>query len=301
MNRIVSPHESVSLFLKEKRSDGLAAATLTSYQRSLAMFLETPDLPADVAELGPEHAIDFTATLTGRRRGLKPGAINAYQRPVWVWLNWLYLHRFCHTDITRRVHRYPVPAPKRRTASTSAKDLMLVAALDRKEHPYRNAAIVELLWASGPRRKEVAGILLEDVDLDRGVAWLRTTKGEHPRYIGVDMTACAAIERYLVRERGREPGPLFLARGRGAMTNNAIRCVIRSLAEAAGIEVSAHDFRRACAARLRREGMDIAHVMRQLGHKDETMTLIYSEQGESEASLNAYHARATGVRPIRRG
>lgn len=300
MNRSVTPHDSVALFLAQKRAEGLSVNTLVSYERSLRMFLDTPGLPADVGEIGPRDAITWTATLTDPGRGLKPGAVNAYQRPVWVWFRWLFDNGDVPIDIPRRVRRVKVTDPKRRTATQEERERLVTVALHQHEHPNRNAAIVEVLWATGIRRAELAALQLEDYDSEAGTLFVRWGKGGKPRLVGIDASARHAIERYIVRDRKRTPGPLFLGRKALPMTANAVRCVLRSLSERAKVDVSAHQFRRACAARLRREGMDLGHVMNHLGHNSPTMTLIYSKEGETEAAIAAYHKLDAGVRPLRK-
>ena len=97
-----------------------------------------------------------------------------------------------------------------------------------------------------------------------------------------------------------EPGALFIARLKQPMSRNAMRLTIASLAESAGVTAACHDFRRACAARLLREGVSADDVARQLGHTSITMTLIYGEEGRTERAIAAFHAADQGVRPMRK-
>lgn len=105
---------------------------------------------------------------------------------------------------------------------------------------------------------------------------------------------------YLKRERMKSAGPLFVQRQQRAMTANAITCVIRSLAESAGVECSAHDFRRACAARMLAAGAMPDVVQYQLGHKTAHLTMRYGHEARRDRSLEQYHALDQGVRPLRR-
>ncbi len=102
-----------------------------------------------------------------------------------------------------------------------------------------------------------------------------------------------------MRERGEGPGTLFVGRCGRDITRNALRLTVQSLARRAGVVVSAHDFRRACAARLLRDGMAADNVARILGHSP-AMTLMYGEEGRTERALKEFHALDAGVRPLRR-
>src|SRR5579863_2630621 len=81
----------------------------------------------------------------------------------------------------------------------------------------RDRAILELLYASGIRRAELAGIRLADVDLAERTIRV-TGKGNKERTVVINRTAAAAIEEYLrVRPRSSDPA-LFLGRTGSALT-----------------------------------------------------------------------------------
>jgi integrase len=138
-------------------------------------------------------------------------------------------------------------------------------------------------------------------DADAGTLRLwRHTKTNEERYCGVDAGARLALMQYLKRERKEAPGPLFVQRQKQPMSANAITCVIRSLAESAGVQCSAHDFRRACAARMLAAGAQPDVVQYQLGHRTATLTMQYGKEARRQRSLQEYHALDQGVRPLRR-
>ena len=80
----------------------------------------------------------------------------------------------------------------------------------------RDAAIMELFYASGMRRAEVAGVRLADVDLAERTIRV-TGKGNKERTVVINHTSAAAIEAYLrVRPQSADPVPLSGARRQGA-------------------------------------------------------------------------------------
>lgn len=284
-----APFDYLRLFLATKEAEGVRPVTLNWYRYAVLRFLDETET-ASLADLDAIRALDWVAKM--RARGLKPGAIRTYQSATWTWFRWLHDQGYLPEDIARKVKmtRRRDSETTRRTATAEMRDALLEVALDRAEHPRRNAALTWVLWSTGIRRNELSGVQLADMDLDAGTMRVRSTKNGKARLVGVGKQAILALHAYLIHERGTAPGPLFLARGGVGMTTNAIACAIESLAVSAGLTVTSHDFRRACAARLRAEGMDIASVMRQLGHSSPVMTLLYSEQGEDEAAVRAFHA-----------
>ncbi len=285
----------VALYLEWRAAEGLKPRTLAAYRAALDQFLGLA-LPDDVRELEPRHAVAFLASLQGR--GLKPGAAGTYQRAVWTWLRWLYDQDFVLVDISRKVKRVRVPEETvtRRTASEDALDRMVACAAARPEYPYRNVALLRLLWGTGVRRGELAAAELADIDIEHGTIAVRHSKTGRARIVGVDEVARVAALQYRVRERGDRPGPLFISRGGLALSSNAIRLLVQSLARSAGVTVSSHDFRRACAARMLRQGAPLDVVMHQLGHQSPRMSLTYGAEGRAERSVAEFH-RLDSQRP----
>jgi integrase len=139
---------------------------------------------------------------------------------------------------------------------------------------------------------------MDDYDDDAGTIWIPHTKTGEPRLIAVGAGARAAILRYLVDERGYAPGPLFLTRQKTRLTSDGMQSLIRSLAQSAERHASAHDFRRACAARLLEAGAQLDTVMDQLGHDSPAMSLLYGEAGRQRRSIASFHAIDKGLRRL---
>lgn len=267
------------------------------YAYHCGRFIAEADLPPDISQLSTAHLRAWSGIL--RERGLKPSAIHSYQTSVWTWCRWLYAQEeFGVGDITRRVKMAQVREEdvKRRTASQSTLRKLLIVAKDRSQNPRRNAAIIECLWSTGARRSELAACKLEDYDRTNGTLYLEHTKMGRPRRVAIEGSARRALDAYLIRERGEKPGALFTTKGGKPLTSYGIQTMLRSHAEAAGVEVSAHDFRRAASARWLKQGAPVDVVMSQLGHTDPGMTLIYGKEGREERSIRTIHDMDRGLR-----
>jgi integrase len=294
----ITTADAKRLFLIDKEDAGVRATSRAYYSYAIDRFISEA-APELVADLSTTHLRTWSAAM--RTRGLKPGAIHSYQSAVWTFVRWLYIQDdFGVPDITRKVQMIRVRPEeiKRRTASPGTKKKLLLVAKARPEHPRRNAALIEMLWATGTRRSELAACELRDYDDKAGTLRLRHTKTGVPRLIAVERSGRGALDSYIIRERGRAPGALFLGRGDAPLSSDGMQSAIRSLALGAGIEVSAHDFRRAAAARWLKAGAPLDVAMEQLGHSDPSMTLIYGAEGRQERSAGIIHELDAGVRPI---
>lgn len=146
----------------------------------------------------------------------------------------------------------------------------------------RNRAIVELLYATGVRVGELAGLDIDDLDPDRRT--LRVLgKGNKERTVPYGVPAALAVDDWLRRGRpllAREnSGPaLFLgARGR-RVDQRQVRELVNRLLEALG-DTSAsgpHALRHSAATHLLDGGADLRAVQEILGHSSLATTQIYT-------------------------
>lgn len=110
----------------------------------------------------------------------------------------------------------------------------------------RDLAILRLFMATGIRLAEMAGLQLDDVDLDERTA-IVTGKGRRTRIVRFDPETARALDRYLrVRDRergGRRPQLWLGEKGRGPLGATGIYQMLGPRAERLGIEVHPHQFR----------------------------------------------------------
>jgi len=101
----------------------------------------------------------------------------------------------------------------------------------------RDAAIIRLFTDTGMRLSELAGLSLDDLDLDTGTAAV-LGKGRRMRAYPFGAKTAQALDRYLrVRERGaRSTQALWLSeKGRGSMQSGGIAQMLKRRGLAAGI------------------------------------------------------------------
>lgn len=285
--RVDEVASAIERFLWQKQAEGCLDTTLSSYRWALAKFARDTGL-VELRQVTEDAVIAWSVSL--RTQGLKSGAINSTQRPVWTWLRWLFQRDLVSIDISRRVRKVPPRDVSRRTATVEVKEAMLAQVRRGRECPFRNAAIIEVLSGTGMRRGELVALDLASVDMPKGTITV-LGKGQKRRAIGMDDRTRDALRAYIAHERGHAPGPLFTSRDRQTrMTVGAVHLMFRGAQSALGVKCSPHDFRRAAAVALLGSGMREISAMHQLGHEGPEMLRMYARHGEEVRAIDEYHS-----------
>ena len=164
----------------------------------------------------------------------------------------------------------------------------------------RDAAIMEVLYATGIRVSELCGLDVDDLDEGRNTVRV-LGKGGRERTVPVGLPAVRAVAAW--KRAGRpalaQPGSgpaLFLgARGRRLDPRTARRVVHARLAAVAGVPDSGpHGLRHAAATHLLEGGADLRSVQEILGHASLASTQIYTHVSVERltAAYRQAHPRA---------
>lgn len=186
-----------------------------------------------------------------------------------------------------------VPIPKRQTRLprflTETEMLALLEERDRERGSpsrsraddmgtARDRALMELLYSSGLRRAEVAGLNVGDLDFLAGT--LRVFgKGSRERVVPVSTRALSCLREYLRRRAARAGSEPLFTNGRGGrLSADGVAFVVRRWIRAASFpkSVSAHVFRHSFATHLLNQGCDLRSVQEMLGHKNLATTQVYT-------------------------
>jgi site-specific recombinase XerD len=162
----------------------------------------------------------------------------------------------------------------------------------------RDAALLELLYATGMRISELASLTLDRVD--GAQRRLRVIgKGSKERELLFGEPAAAALRGYLSNGRpllaaraDRPTAAVFLNSGGGALSARGARLVVERWVTAAGTPASTspHTLRHTFATHLLEGGADLRTVQELLGHASLATTQIYTHL--SDASLRSAYRSA---------
>jgi site-specific recombinase XerD len=158
----------------------------------------------------------------------------------------------------------------------------------------RNLAIMELFYASGIRRAELAGIRLADVDLAERTIRV-TGKGNKQRTVVINHAAADAIDAYLRKRPNSPDESLFLGRGGKGLTPKHVWYIFREIRRVSGIQkhASPHTLRHSFATHLVENGVDLETVRELLGHESLATTGIYLQlaMGHKRRAYDEAHPR----------
>ena len=145
----------------------------------------------------------------------------------------------------------------------------------------RDRAVLELLYGSGLRVGEVAGLAVERVDLDRGRVLVRG-KGDKEREVPMSDFAIDALDAYLSGGRpamaGEDQRTMFFNRKGKPFSGRDIRAMVEQYAGRLlpGRRVTPHTLRHSFATHLLEGGADIRAVQELLGHASVATTQRYT-------------------------
>jgi integrase/recombinase XerC len=177
--------------------------------------------------------------------------------------------------------RLPKSLPRAMTLPDTER---LLDADEEGSFPERDRALFELLYATGLRVSEAAGLDLEDVDFASRL--LRVLgKGNKERIAPFGEEAGDALTAYLPARAARrrlagddEGEPLFVNSRGGRLTTRSMSRLLKRRLRAAGLptEISPHALRHTFATHLLEAGADLRAIQELLGHASLSTTQKYT-------------------------
>jgi len=275
---------------------GASPHTIRSYRSDLLEFAQRAgrgDAAAWLEAVDTRAVRAFLAHLHGR--GLDPVTIARKLAAVRSWFRFLVRRGILERNVAREV-RGP-RLPQKLVSFLPIDEAMVLMDAKRPGGPprARDVAVLELLYATGLRVSELAGLDLDD--LDRSQQTVRVLgKGRKERIVPYGSRAAGALAAYLAG-RGAARGALFANRRGGRLTVRSIHTIVRRSASACGISrrVSPHTLRHTFATHLLDAGADLRLIQELLGHSRLGTTQKYTHVSADRLMkvYDAAHPRAT--------
>lgn len=260
----------------ERRLSPHTASNYARDLRSLVAFCDAGRI-GNWADLDGGHVRSFAAL--EHRGGLGPRSIQRRLSALRGFFEYLIRERELAANPA-----VDIRAPKAARRLPKALDVDQVASLLNHDPAdplaRRDLAILELLYSSGLRLAELAGLDVADLDLaDRTVRVLG--KGAKTRIVPVGRKAVAVLEGWL-RERVQFAAPgvsaLFVGRNGRRLGPRAIQLRLRrwSALYGHGVPLHPHLLRHSFATHLLESSRDLRGVQELLGHADISTTQVYT-------------------------
>ena len=218
-------------------------------------------------------------------------------QPIQVWFRWMAQQNLILANpaadlelprLEKRLPRYIL----------SVDEVEQVLALPDLSTPagIRDRALMEVLWSTGIRRSEAAGLEVFSMDANRRTLTIVQGKGKQDRVVPVGERALWWVQRYLEHVRPQllvnpHCKALFIALdGVEGLGPNGITNTVSHWMKASGLVAhgSCHLFRHAMATQMLENGADLRWIQAMLGHRSVESTQIYTQV--SVRALQAVHA-----------
>ncbi|MBN2579171.1 MAG: tyrosine recombinase XerD [Pirellulales bacterium] len=298
----------------------LSENTVAAYRRDLLRFDEWL-AGRNVVKLDIQDLADYAGWL--HTKHLAPASLARHLVSLKIFFRYLQLEGVLRENLAELLGSQKLWQRVPKVLSPQQVAMLFTAPLRGEPCWRRDRALLELLYATGCRASEISHLRLRDVHLDEGYCLCRG-KGDKERLVPLNGQAVAAVQAYLLHERGQcsaggataglsssasntggqatrgtrtmLPEWLFLSyRGR-RLRRERIWELLKRYARRVGAppEVSPHTLRHSFATHLLAGGADLRLVQEMLGHASIATTQIYTHVDPTrlKAVHRKFHPRA---------
>lgn len=281
----------IEFYAEDCLARGQSNATVYTKRILLAAFAKWC-LPNDirlVTQLNLDSLEDYRRYLSSYRKERDGEPLNlATQRmrlmAVTGFLERLYYFKMIKSDFFTsfklpRVHRrLPTDVP-----DDVGMEQILRQAMTSGAMAVRDRAILEVYYATGIRRTELANLDIKDIDFTYRLVTVRKGKGSLDRRVPIAARALNWVRQYLKELRPSlmtldSGDALFLGATGKRIRASKLSDMVGAYVRRSGVSKTGacHLFRHAAATAMLRNGADIRYVQEMLGHLDITSTQIYT-------------------------
>jgi integrase/recombinase XerD len=309
------PLADVERFLDHIRLErGLSANTVAAYGADLRRFAQWMGERkiASTRRVTRDHLLDYRRALSLGGPAGGPAARRAPRTVRRMQASLRAFFRFLRADgIIARNPTDGLDAPRLdrrlpRSLTMGEIDRLLSAPDPAEPLGARDAAMLQLLYATGMRVSELVGLDTGSLHMEAGYL-ICMGKRSRERLVPLNAEAVRAVTHYLERSRprllkearraSRAADRLFVTARGGGLTRQAFWKNLKRYGRAAGIagsRLSPHVLRHSFATHLLEHGADLRSVQKSLGHADISTTQIYTHLNRERLKKihQQFHPRA---------
>ncbi len=277
-------------FLMDRKANGVARGTMVFYSQKLRGFADYCDAQEvkQISQITPIFLRQYLLHLVETNHN--PGGCHAFYRVIRAFLFW-YENEVEPESWSNPIHKVKaprVPIEPIEPVSNQAVMKMINTCKTTSLSGARDAALLYFMLDTGLRANEILSLNLEDVNQARGEILIRKGKGHKPRYVYIGSKTKKALRHYLSFRKDNFEGlwvqePRF---GIERLHYGGLRQIIIRRAVDAGVEIPApHDFRRAFAIMMLRNGTDVFTLAKSMGHEGITVLQRYLKQTNLDVEI----------------
>lgn len=257
--------------------------TLKAYQIDLNSFINFINYQMD----DTKKAVDYIHYLN--RKYTKPKTVKRKIASIRAFYNFLEYENIMEVNIFRKI-RTNIKEPKLLPKIISNnyideilnylyQDIKNSKTEYKKICSIRNAAIVELMFATGIRVSELCSIKDEDIDLEeRTLKIFGKGSKERMLYIGSDEVIKILKKYKEVINKKDNNKFFFINKFNAKLSEQSVRILLNTLESKLNLSmhITPHMFRHTFATNLLEKDVDIRYIQKILGHSSISVTQIYT-------------------------
>jgi integrase/recombinase XerD len=261
---------------------GASRNTIEGYSRDLNRYAEfmTESGVRPIGKIGTGEVVSYLARLQGE--GLAANTVNRALAALRGFYKYLLREKKVDSNPLARIELARVWMRIPDVLSRDEMERLLAQPGSETPAAVRDAAMLELMYATGIRVSELVGLTVHSINWQVGYL-VAMGKGEKERIVPVGQKAYERVKRYLDGARplllkGKESDTLFLNRSGKGLTRQGFWKIVKKYALQANLakKVYPHTFRHSFASHLLEGGADLRSVQVMLGHADISTTQIYT-------------------------
>ena len=260
----------VERFLVDRKVEGFSPGTIHFYRSKLALFIRFCEGSAITSfyQVEPNELRGLLQWL--EITGHNPGGRNAVYRAVKTFVRWWSkeIEPENWKDPFKKVKPPKVSKDPLEPVSMETVRQLLKTCNIADLTGARDYAIFYTLIDTGIRASELLSIERGDLDLILGSVLIRRGKGGKPRTVFIGKATKRAIKKYLSFRKDISPA-LWITAEIEPLTYWGLVSMLKRRSRTVGIKSPGlHDFRRAFALGMLRNGVDLITLQKLMGHAD---------------------------------
>lgn len=243
---------------KEKmESRRYAKSTITAYLAAIYNFLKWVDVPP--SRITSRHFGEYLKT--------RPWKSRSKQNTVISGLKFLF-----DSVLGRKYDTVDFKRPRKKKSLPRVIDnKVLMNKLDSIKS-LKHKSMLKLIYSDALRAGELLNILIEDVDSDRMLIFLRNAKGNKDRYVPLSQSMLCLLRVYFKEYRPID----YLFNGDCPSKKYSYSSLLKLTKKYLGDSAKTHDLRHSSATHMLQEGTDLRIIQKILGHSSSKTTEIYT-------------------------
>lgn len=220
-----------------------------------------------------------------RKKGLRSAAtVNRYHAALMAVFTWAIKQRRAPRGFenpARKIERTPEKNAVLRFLSDPERERLLEAC--RESTWPRLYLLVLMAITTGARRGELLALTWGDIDLERAIAHVRSSKNDHPRALPLVPAVLEELRRFASE---RAEACVFPSRSRLSEPRHFDTGWLAALKRAEIRRFRFHDLRHTCCSYLAQQGASLIEIADVMGHRQLAMVKRYAHLTvESKAKL----------------